>query len=98
MRRFIAILTLVIPVVLSLNAIAQGPAAFRVLMGVTDTTGTRWDGTFKITQAGQYTLEPWRFAGSDNLVGQFFHISTHQGMLFHTANESPVLANGFIIR
>jgi hypothetical protein len=98
MRRFITTLLLLILFFSSINAHAQGPAAFRVLVGVTDTSGTRWDGTYKITGVGQCTLEPWRFAGSDNIVGEFFHMATHQGMLFHTANESPVLANGIIIR
>jgi hypothetical protein len=56
--KFALILTILL--LLSSNAQAQTAAAFRVLFGVSDTSVTRWDGSFKVIQAGAYRLEPWR--------------------------------------
>ena len=64
MRRINLVLIPTILLVLGSNAHAQTPAAFRILFGVNDATITRWDGSLKVIQAGQYTLEPWRFDGS----------------------------------
>ena len=79
MRRIKVALILTILLVLGSNAHAQTPAAFRVLFGVNDTAVTRWDGSLKVMQAGQYSLEPWRFEGVDNIDGELFHFSTHPG-------------------
>ncbi len=92
MRRFSFAFAFLFLVFSGMNVKAQAPAAFRVLLGVTDTGSTRWDGSFKVTQAGQYSLEPWRFEGIDNIYGELFHISTHTGYM-----GSPTFANGFII-
>jgi hypothetical protein len=79
------------------SAHAQTPAAFRVLFGVTDTAVTRWDGSFKVIQAGQYTLEPWRFEGTDSIVGELFHFSSRPAAFFTPPSVPLPLANGFII-
>ena len=42
----------------------------------------RWDGTLQVKSAGQYRVEPWRFEGSDNVVGTEFHFSTHPARVF----------------
>jgi hypothetical protein len=73
------------------NALAQSPASFRVLFGVNDTSSTRWDGTLKVLQAGQYTLEPWRSAGQDKIEREIFRLTTG------TPNGGAPRANGFII-
>ncbi|MGA3323338.1 MAG: hypothetical protein ABSF45_02610 [Terriglobia bacterium] len=92
MRRINVGLMLTILFVLGSNAHAQTAAAFRVLFGITDTASTRWDGSLKVKQAGQYTLEPWRFEGVDNIDGEIFHLSTHPG-----SQGGPAVANGFIL-
>ena len=97
MRRIHNALLLTILLALSSTARAQTPAAFRVLFGVNDTTITRWDGSLKVMQAGQYSLEPWRFEGIDNIDGEVFHFATHAGRFFNSSNVALPLANGFII-
>lgn len=93
MRRINIVSIVAILLALGSSARAQAPASFRILFGVTDTGGTRWDGTVKVSQAGRYTLEPWRFEGVDNIVGDTFHFTTHPGH----QGASSVVANGFIL-
>jgi hypothetical protein len=97
MRRIQFALLLTILLELGGSAHAQTPAAFRILFGVTDTAVTRWDGTFKVQQAGQYTLEPWRFDGNDNIDGELFHFSTRVAPFFNPLGAGMPLANGFIL-
>jgi hypothetical protein len=98
MRRIGVGLSLAFLFVLGCDAHAQTPAAFRVLFGVTDATPTRWDGSFKVIDAGQYKLEPWRFDANDNIDGGAFHFSTRPGRFFHLPPDaSRPLANGFIL-
>ena len=80
---------------------AQTPAAFRVLMGVTDTSSIRWDGTITVKEAGDYSLEGWRFEDMDDIDGNVFHFSTHEPRLpggpLSKWKTGPVVANGFIV-
>jgi hypothetical protein len=95
MRRINTALILTILLVLSGNAHAQSTAAFRILFGVNDASATRWDGSFKVMQAGQYSLEPWRFEGVDNVVGEIFHFSSRP--IANAPSGGLPLANGFVI-
>ncbi len=80
------------------SARAQTPAAFRILLGVNDNAPTRWDGTLKVTDAGPYTIEPWRFQDDDKIDGDQYHISTHVARFFYKLPDSDLpVANGFII-
>jgi hypothetical protein len=72
MRRIHFVRTGIILLTLSSGLQAQTPASFRVLLGVTDAAPTRWDGTISVSQAGRYTLEGWRFDGSDGFDGNLF--------------------------
>jgi hypothetical protein len=76
---------------------AQAPASFRVLLGVTDSTSTRWDGTITPKQAGKITTEGWRFEGVDNIDGTLFHLNTHPARVFNNPVGGSFVANGFII-
>jgi hypothetical protein len=76
---------------------AQGPASFRVLLGITDSASTRWDGTITAKQAGKVTAEGWRFEGVDNIDGTLFHLNTHPDRLFNNPTGGSLVANGFII-
>ena len=71
------------------------PASFRVLLGVTDTRSTRWDGTLEAREAGAIKTEGWRFEGDDNFNDNVFHFYTHPARGFE--DVSQVVANGFII-
>jgi len=87
-------------ILLSLNSglQAQTAAAFRVLCGLNDTTFTRWDGSLKVIQAGQYSLEGWRFMkrgyGHGNIDGNVFHFRSQPS---YSASGATPLANGLII-
>ena len=94
MRRINVALILASLFVVGSSAHAQTPAAFRVLFGVTDTGGTRWDGTWKITPASEYRTEPWRFEGVDNVVGDVFHLTTHSGHQRRSARRQRLYSYG----
>lgn len=101
MRRISVALVIAIMLALGSHAHAQTPAAFRVLFGGADTSITRWDGSLKVVEAGQYRLEPWRFTDGDNIDGDLFHFSSRPAGFFNGSfmprnGELPV-ANGFII-
>jgi hypothetical protein len=72
---------------------AQTPASFRVLLGVTDSQTTRWDGTFRATGVRDAALDGWRFEAVDRINGNLFHLSTHP----NAANETNIVANGVVI-
>jgi len=97
MGRIRVALVLTILLLLSSNAHAQAPVAFRVLCGVTDATATRWDGSLKVENAGRYTLEGWRFEGDDNVHGNRFHFSTRAARRFGESEGRTIVANGLII-
>jgi hypothetical protein len=78
----------------------SAPATFRILLGVTDSGPTRWDGTVSVHNGGSITLQPWRFEGVDSFNGQVFHLTTHPARLFGgatPAGASPIVANGFLV-
>jgi hypothetical protein len=93
MRRINFSLILVIFLALSSNARAQTAAAFRALFGVAETSGASWDGSLKVTEAGQYSLEPWRFEGTDKTDGESFRFSTRRARFVLI----PLVANGFVV-
>jgi hypothetical protein len=76
---------------------AQSPASFRVLLGVTDSASTRWDGTITARQAGNFKAEGWRFEGVDNIDGSLFHLNTHPPRGALNQGAGGIVANGFII-
>ena len=84
---------------LGVQAQAQTAESFRVLLGVTDSAPTRWDGTITVRNGGSYNLQPWRFEGVDAISGSVFHLSTHPVRLFNGggAAGATVVANGFIV-
>ena len=94
-------LTIICLAVFSVTLRAQGPESFRVLLGVTDTATTRWDGTLTVRGAGKYSTEGWRFEGTDYIDSDGgFHLTTHAPRLFLSAAAlagGVVVANGFII-
>src|ERR1700753_4324569 len=72
----------------------------RILVGVGDTASVRWDGTIASEGAKIDSIEPWRFEGTDAIVGSTWHINTHPARLFAGATPvgpSNVVANGLIV-
>jgi hypothetical protein len=96
-RRTLVFVLIALPLFIR-PARAQTPAAFRVLFGVNDNEPGRWDGNLQVTEAGQYTLEPWRFEGDDKIEGDHYHISTRVGRFFYKPPDGDLpVANGFIL-
>src|SRR5690349_10142931 len=93
----IAALTALIFVLSAFTLQAQTHMAFRVLMGVTDSSSIRWDGTISVKGAGDYTLEGWRFEDQDDIDGNLFHFTTHearaQGGPLSRFRSAPYVAN-----
>src|SRR5258706_8129174 len=61
--------------VTSVNPLASAPVAmlaapeeeqgFRILLGLTDTSSTRWDGSLTVASGALARIEPWRFDMQD---------------------------------
>ena len=73
----------------------KSPAAFRILFGVTMTGVPAGMAHGRVTPAGEFSVEPWRFEGVDNIVGDHF-ICPRMPVCHSAAGCGPV-ANGLII-
>src|SRR5579871_6732263 len=92
---------------LSLALLALAPVhaqvTVRILFGVGDTGPVRWDGTIAAQGTRIVSIEPWRFEGTDAIVGSTWHINTHPVRLFGGGTQvssqgvSSVVANGIIV-
>ena len=82
---------------------AQAQIGIRVLFGINDTESVRWDGTIAAQGARIVSLEPWRFEGTDAIVGSTWHANTRAIRLFNAGTQissrgvSNVVANGIIV-
>ncbi|MCP5117442.1 MAG: hypothetical protein GY953_41990, partial [bacterium] len=70
----------------------------RVLLGITDSESTRWDGTASATGATITAIDPWRLESDDEIDGDSWRLSTRNIQLFGSRAEKPVVANGIILR
>ncbi|MCI0338462.1 MAG: hypothetical protein L0226_12870 [Acidobacteria bacterium] len=79
--------------------------SFRILLGLTDTQSTKWDGSLSVTQGVVARVEPWRFDLDDRLspvapnsIQVRWTISTHNARAFGGQNptQQPIVANGVI--
>ena len=81
---------------------AQAPVSVRILLGVTDTESTKWDGSIQAKGAAIKLLEPWRFDDADSISGSTWRATTHPVRLFGggtQVNGRPmrnIVANGVI--
>ncbi|MEK7407038.1 MAG: hypothetical protein AAB225_18350 [Acidobacteriota bacterium] len=72
----------------------------RLILGLTDKTETRWDGSVAADRARITAIDPWRFEGADAVLnGSSWRLSTHPIRLFggQQAAQRPVVANGVIV-
>ena len=84
---------------------AQTAVGVRLLLGLTDTADTKWDGSVSARAARISEIEPWRFEGSDAIRGpDSWTLSTHEVRLFGGRGlfgqnaVVPHVANGVILR
>jgi hypothetical protein len=91
---------LLLLVAIGVSANAQAPVGIRVLLGVTDTESTPWDGGVRAQGASAVSIEPWRFegtmrwmetAGAPRLILPGVSAGANQ------AAPPPVIANGVVI-
>ena len=75
---------------------AQDRVSVRILLGVTDTASSVWDGSLTADGATVDSLEPWRFEGNDRITGSAWRISTHMIRLFGAQPNRPIVANGVV--
>jgi hypothetical protein len=95
-RRISTALGIVPLVATALNA----QVSVRVLLGIGDAASIRWDGTIAAQGAKIDSIEPWRFEGTDAIVGSTWHVSTHPARLFAGATPpgpANIVANGLIV-
>ena len=82
---------------------AKAQVSVRVLFGLTDAEPVRWDGTITAQGGKIDSIEPWRFEGTDAIVGSTWHLNTHPIRLFNAGTQvsargvSNVVANGLIV-
>src|SRR5262249_37437368 len=71
--------------------------ALRILLGLTDTRSTPWDGSLSVSRGSVVGLEPWRFDDGDALRGESaWTLSTHPMRVFGAQANRPVVANGVV--
>ena len=87
-------------VLLAYIPLAAADFGVRLILGLGDTTGMRWDGSATARNATIASIEPWRFDENDALSGaNAWKISTHPIRLFGgvAAGSRPIVANGVIL-
>jgi hypothetical protein len=85
---------------LTLSAGAQAAVGVRLILGLTDKTPTKWDGSVSANGARIVGIEPWRFENGDAIEGNSWRMSTRPIRLFGGANQQatpPVVANGVVV-
>src|SRR5499433_3153261 len=83
-------------------AAAEEESAFRILFGMTDREGTKWDGAIAVSTGAIARIEPWRFDDDDKLEESTgntarWKFSTRQGRAFQAQPQRPVVANGVVV-
>ncbi len=77
---------------------ARPAAGVRVLMGVGDQAGTKWDGEVSVAGAKVQSVEPWRFDGADRMTGPAgWQMSVNAIRLFGGGQKRPAIANGVVV-
>jgi hypothetical protein len=87
------------PLLVTLAAPARPAVGVRLVLGLTDTEFTKWDGGVTARGASITSIEPWRFEGKDAINGNQWTISTHNIRLFggQNAPAGVVISNGVIV-
>ena len=101
MRRLRAVAFLMAALLIGAVAPAAAAVSVRVLLGVGDTTATRWDGEVVVRGARAAGLDLWRADADDGiLAGYSWRMSTHPIRLFSgsVAPSRPVVANGIVVQ
>lgn len=85
-------------VLFAIGSALQAAVGVRVVLGLTDRTETKWDGSVT-AQGGRVTaIEGWRFEQGDQVTGTSWAASTHRIRLFGGGRQGqpPFTANGIV--
>ena len=97
MRAILAFLLCAAPV-----AMAQGPAAVRILLGANSPQPQRWDGSVSAQGGTIASLDPWRFEGADSISGTSWKMASRPPRVFNGAQAQnqnrPSVPNGVIVQ
>src|ERR1700722_12046678 len=89
--------------ILFASCAANAQVTVRILLGIGDTESVRWDGTITAQGGRIASIAPWRFEGTDAIVGSTWHLNTHPIRLFNGGTQvssrgvSNIVANGLIV-
>ena len=86
---------------LAISTIYAEDVGVRVILGLGDTSPTKWDGSATASGAAIRAIEPWRFEDPDAIDGTSWKVSTRAIRLFGGANRQgtpPNVANGVIVQ
>src|SRR5712692_573122 len=76
---------------------ADDETSFRILLGLTDTKSTPWNGSLSVSRGSVTRLEPWRFDEDDVLSGESaWQLSTHPMRVFGGQAPRPIVVNGVV--
>jgi hypothetical protein len=87
-------------VIFGLGLCAQGQTGVRILLGLTDKTSTRWDGSVSVQGGSVSRIDPWRFTPDDEIhQDNSWRVATHPILIdWDSWTDSPPFAdNGVII-
>ncbi len=97
----------VLAAVLGITATGHAAVGVRLLMGLTDKSSVKWDGSAAAAGARIVRIEPWRFdvvaqedgtAVADAIHGMdAWTMSTHRGRAFGAAAQTTIVPNGVIV-
>jgi len=86
--------------VVGLSAETPSTLGVRLVLGLTDKSVTKWDGSLSAEGARITAIDPWRFEGDDAVLDpNSWRVSTHAIRLFGGGQNPspPVVANGVIV-
>ena len=86
--------------ILAASSLLAEDLGVRVILGLGDTSPTKWDGSVAASGATIRAVDPWRFEGPDAIDGKSWTVSTRAIRLFGAANRQgtpPNVANGVIV-
>lgn len=73
-----------------------GNVCFRILLGVNDRSGARWDGTITVTAGSIHDIRVWRSGGNDSASTSGWKLATRASD-GKKGKAGPVLENGVIV-
>ena len=78
------------------NSMPRG-ATFRILLGVTDRSATRWDGSVSVIPGRVAEIRGWRFAAADSTDSSSSWVASTREVIGRKGKAGPVAENGVLV-